>query len=91
MALTSLTTYSGSIQQYFETSWMDQPQEDFKTILANSSLLQKATIPAHKGQYAEFRKFTHFSVEAASASDATPKTYTENVEPSSPVSNSAGP
>jgi len=63
---------------------MDRPQEDFKTPLANSSLLEKATIPRNKGQYAEFRKFDHFDIET-NGTDDSPMTYAENSEPSTPV------
>jgi len=87
MALQDTSTVSGTIQKYFEKSWMDRPQEDFKTPLANSKFLESATIPMHSGQYAEFRKFDHFTVETDT--DDSPKTYKENTEPSSPVTQSA--
>ncbi len=84
MALLSISDISGTIQKYFEKSWMDMPQEEFKTPLANSDLLEKATIPANSGQYAEFRRFYHMSPET-NGTDDDPKTYSENAEPSSPI------
>lgn len=80
MALSQLSDLNGTIQKFFTKAWMDQPQEDFKTPLANSSLLETATIPAHSGQYAEFRKFAHFTPQSESGSDE-PITFMENEEP----------
>jgi len=88
MALTDTTTLLGTIQKYFETAWMDQPMESFRTPLCNSDKLQTASIPKNNGQYAEMRKFDHFTVEVESATDDSPKTYAENSEPTSPVSTS---
>lgn len=84
MALTTISTVSGTIQKYFERSWMDLPQEDFRTPLANSQLLERAVIPRNKGQYAEFRTFDHLTIET-NGTDDSPKTYGENAEPSSPL------
>lgn len=83
MALSSVTDINGSIQKYFEDAWMEMPQDDFKTPLAGSEYLDTATIPKNAGQYAEFRKFAHMTIEAVSATDDTPKTYGENAEPTS--------
>ncbi len=80
---TELATVSGNIQKYFTDKWMDLEQGGYDTPLANSELLETATIPKNKGQYAEFRRFDEFSIEAQSATDATPKTYTETDEPTS--------
>jgi N4-gp56 family major capsid protein len=90
MAFPVLSDITGSVQKYFEDSWMDRPQEDFRTPLANSNLLEKAVIPKNSGQYAEFRKFSHFTPETESGNDS-PKTYAEssteaNNEPTTGVS-----
>jgi len=84
MALTGIDTVNGTIQDFFEKSWMDLPQKTFLTPLANSSLLEKAVIPKGRGQTAKFRRFAHFTVET-NGTDSSPKTYKENSEPSSPL------
>lgn len=84
-----LAEVSGNVQKYFESRWMDLEQDDYDTPLANSELLETAVIPKNKGQYAEFRRFDPFTVEAQSATDDTPKTYDETAEPSSPLDLSA--
>lgn len=81
MASLTIADVSGTIQKYFEKSWMDQDQNEYRTPLANSNVLEVATIPKNSGQYGEFRIFDHLTVEPASASDDTPKTYSENAEP----------
>lgn len=85
MAATATTTLTGTIQKYFEKKWMDQPQEDFRSPLANSELLDEGVLPKHAGQYAEFRKFDHMDPET-DGTDDSPKTYAENTEPSSALS-----
>ncbi len=85
MAATTTSTLAGTIQKYFEDSWMEMPEEELRLPLANNADFEVASIPANGGQYAEFRKFGKLTVEAASATDDTPKTYAENTEPSAPV------
>ncbi|MBU1778028.1 MAG: hypothetical protein KJ899_15490 [Gammaproteobacteria bacterium] len=84
-----LAVVSGNIQKYFTDKWMDLDQNDYDTPLANSALLETATIPKNKGQFAEFRRFDDFAIEATSGTDDTPKTYSETDEPSSPLDMSA--
>lgn len=81
----TIATLTGTVQKYMEDSWQEMPELDFRTPLANSSVLEKATIPANSGTYAEFRTFDHFAIEASSASNDTPKTYAENAEPADSI------
>jgi len=85
MAATSTGTLAGTIQKYFEKSWMERPEEEFRTPLANLDVADDATIPANRGQYAEFRKFDHMTPEVAAADDDSPKTYAEPAEPTDPL------
>jgi len=80
---------NGTIQKYFNKKWMDMPQEAFSTPLANSNLLETATIPKNMGQSFEFRKFNYFSVET-NGTDDSPMTYSETDEPSDYLSLTAG-
>jgi len=93
MALTTISSLTGTIQKYFEQAWMDLPQTEFRTPLANSTILEKATLPKNSGTYAEFRIFDHFTVPTLTSVDGsggdTPKTYSENAEPSTPLALSA--
>jgi len=84
MALTTISTVTATIQKFYEDSWMDLPQRFFMTPLANSGVLEVATIPKHAGQYAEFRTFDHLDVET-NGTDDSPMTYGENAEPSAPL------
>lgn len=88
MAASDVTTLAGTIQKYFEKEWMDRPQEEFLTPLCNNSALDTATIPKNKGQYVEIRKFDHFA-PTGDGTDDSPKTYAENSEPSTPLTQSA--
>lgn len=84
----TIATITGTIQKYFEKSWMDLPKEEFRTPMANSDLLTKAVIPKNSGTYAEFRMFADMTVET-NGTDDSPKTYSENAEPSTAVAASA--
>jgi len=81
VALLSISL-TGAIQRYFKRAWMDLPQRSFKTPLANSEFLDKAVIPKNRGQNAQFRVFDHLTIET-NGTDDSPKTYSENAEPSS--------
>lgn len=72
-----LSDLAGTIQKYFEDSWMDRPQEDFRTPMANSEYFESAKVPPNSGQFVEFRKFDHFTIET-NGTDDTPKTYAES-------------
>jgi N4-gp56 family major capsid protein len=93
MAAQLTTTLTGTIQKYFEKAWMDQPQEDFRSPLANDKHLDTATIPTNNGQYCEMRKFAHLTPTTQAAvlltsGDDSPITYAENSEPASGLTSS---
>lgn len=75
-------TVSGSIQKYVTAKYMKQPERDFRTPLANSSLLDEATLPKHAGQSVEFRKFGKLEPRTNGTTDS-PLTYSETEEPAS--------
>lgn len=88
-----ITDVTGNIQKYFEAAWMDLPQQEFRTPLADEGIMEKAVIPKNKGTYAEFRLFNHFTVPTLTGVDGSggdsPKTYSENAEPAAAASLSA--
>jgi hypothetical protein len=77
----NLTALKGTVQGYFDRAVVEVAQTDYETPLANSELGYQAKLAPNTGTFVQFRVIGELPLDTQANSDS-PKTYTDEQEPS---------
>jgi hypothetical protein len=77
----NLTALKGTVQGYFDRAFVEVAQTDYETPLANSELGYQAKLAPNTGTFVQFRVIGELPLDTQANSDS-PKTYTDEQEPS---------